>query len=62
MRELWNFFTGTRCRGQSKEKSHFDTNHHQTVLWETGKEGEAAQKLKDTIRVTLPSEAKLTDE
>lgn len=43
------------------EGTHFDTNHHLTVLWEMDKIGEAVEKLKNTIRATLPSEAKLSD-
>lgn len=41
--------------------THFDTNHHLTVVWEAGKLSEAAEKLKATIRTTLPEEAKLSD-
>jgi hypothetical protein len=41
--------------------THFDTNHHLTVVWEPSKLGEAVEKLKATIRATLPDEAKLND-
>ncbi len=41
--------------------THFDTNHHLTVVWEPEKLDEAASKLKATIRATLPSEAKMND-
>jgi len=34
--------------------SHFDTNHHLTVLWEEDAIGEAMEKLKATIRATIP--------
>lgn len=44
-----------------EQKSHFDTNHHQTVIWDEGAPEKAAQNLKDTIRATLPSEAILID-
>jgi len=47
-----------------KEKSkatHFDTNHHLTVLWRPDDMAGAASRLKDTIRATLPAEAKLED-
>jgi len=37
--------------------THFDTNHHLTVIWEPERLHEAAVKLKDTIRATLPDEA-----
>jgi len=43
-------------------KTHFDTNHHLTILWDADNIGEAAEELKATIRATLPAEAKLTDE
>ncbi|HLB73165.1 MAG TPA: hypothetical protein VJJ98_04025 [Sedimentisphaerales bacterium] len=42
-------------------KTHFDTNHHLTITWDAEKKEEAAEKLKATIRATLPAEAKLTD-
>lgn len=40
-------------------KPHFDTNHHLTILWDTGKPESAAEELKATIRATLPGEAKM---
>jgi hypothetical protein len=43
------------------QKTHFDTNHHETVVWEKEKLDEAAEKLKVTIRATLPDEAVMTD-
>ncbi len=45
-----------------KEKTHFDTNHHLTIPWDNENPDEAAEKLKATIRATLPDEAKLTDD
>lgn len=45
----------------AEQKTHFDTNHHETVIWENGKLEEAAEKLKNTIRATLPDEAVMTD-
>lgn len=44
-----------------KVKTHFDTNHHLTVIWEEDKINEALDKLKATVRTTLPREAKLQD-
>jgi hypothetical protein len=41
--------------------THFDTNHHLTVPWELSKISDAVQRLKDTIRATLPGEAILSD-
>lgn len=45
-----------------KKKPHFDTNHHLTVLWDSQCPEAAAEQLKDTIRATLPGEAKMSDE
>jgi hypothetical protein len=49
------------CRKTEWEerKTHFDTNHLVTIVWDTANLGNAAQKLTDTIRATLPSETKL---
>jgi len=44
-----------------RDKTHFDTNHHLTVIWDVENPREAAENLKATIRATLPDEAKLTD-
>ncbi len=41
--------------------THFDTNHCHTVLWVESDLDDAAERLKATIRATLPGEAKLTD-
>jgi len=38
--------------------THFDTNHHLTVVWDPADLTDAAEKLKATIRATLPREAK----
>lgn len=43
------------------EQAHFDTNHHLTVMWNPDKPEEAANKLKATIRATLPEAAKMGD-
>lgn len=45
-----------------KKKTHFDTNHHLTILWNKEAPAEAAESLKATIRATLPDEAKLSDD
>jgi hypothetical protein len=42
-------------------RPHFDTNHHVTVIWDPDDMPTAVQKLKDTVRATLPEEAKLED-
>ena len=42
--------------------THFDTNHHLTVVWNLNEMKDAAERLKATIRATLPAEAIMTDE
>lgn len=42
-------------------KTHFDTNHHLTIIWDQANPRESEDKLKATIRATLPDEAILTD-
>lgn len=37
-----------------KAKTHFDTNHHLTVIWSTDDPEDAVAKLKATIRASLP--------
>jgi nucleoside 2-deoxyribosyltransferase len=44
-----------------KGKTHFDTNHHLTIIWEKDKLDIAAVNLMATIRATLPDEAMLAD-
>lgn len=49
-------------RSDFNEKStHFDTNHHLHVIWDPVDASGTAERLKSTIRATLP-EAILTDE
>ena len=45
-----------------KNKTHFDTNHRRTILWDFKKPEEAAKDLKAAIRATLPDKAKMSDE
>jgi hypothetical protein len=45
-----------------KEKPHFDTNHHLTIIWDKENPQEAGEKLKATIRATLPHLAKMQDD
>ena len=42
-------------------KTHFDTNHHLTIVWDTNAPGDAGMQLTETIRATLPHVARLTD-
>ena len=44
-----------------KDKPHFDTNHHLTVIWNAEEIKKAVESLKATIRATLPAEARLSD-
>jgi len=44
-----------------KEGSHFDTNHHYTVLWQARKPQPAMEELKAAIRRAFPADAKLRD-
>jgi len=44
-----------------KVKTHFDTNHHLTIIWDKNNPDEAGEALKATIRATLPQLAKLED-
>ena len=41
--------------------THFDTNHHLTVVWDPANIPDFVKRLKDTIRATLPAEAILED-
>lgn len=41
--------------------THFDTNHHLTVVWEPNNLEDAVAKLKATVRATLPADAKMSD-
>lgn len=44
-----------------KTRPHFDTNHYLTVVWDPADPAAAAEQLKTVIRVTLPTEAVLSD-
>lgn len=46
----------------SEKGTHFDTSHHHTVLWSLEDLPSAGQRLRDTIRATLPHEAVLEDD
>jgi nucleoside 2-deoxyribosyltransferase len=51
------------CRKKEWEdrKTHFDTNHLHTIIWDSTNLKKAAPDLTATIRATLPAEAKMTD-
>ncbi len=42
-------------------KTHFDTNHHLTIVWDAKSPEQAGEELKATIRATLPQLAKQND-
>ncbi|MCX7166607.1 MAG: hypothetical protein NTV11_10080 [Rhodocyclales bacterium] len=42
-------------------KTHFDTNHHLTIVWDPATPDDGAEALKATIRATLPQLAKQGD-
>lgn len=44
-----------------KEKTHFDTNHHLTIIWDSEDPNDAGKSLKATIRATFPGLAKMED-
>jgi len=43
-------------------KTHFDTNHHLTIVWDNESPSLSGEQLKATIRATLPGIAKHHDE
>ena len=43
-------------------KTHFDTNHHTTIIYDKDDLEKAEKDLKATIRSTLPAEAKMIDD
>lgn len=45
-----------------KDKTHFDTNHHLTIIWDKADPNKAGENLKATIRATLPELAKQEDD
>ena len=55
------FFTCERKKWE-RQKTHFDTNHHYTIPWDSKKPAEAAEHLKAAIRNTFPDNAKMSDE
>lgn len=42
-----------------RAKTHFDTNHHQTIVWDVNNPKQAGEDLKATIRATLPHLVKI---
>ena len=44
--------------GKTDKKTHFDTDHRQTVRWDLGNLGQTATRLKAVIRNTLLGDAK----
>lgn len=54
-------YTCEKEKFESPQKTHFDTNHHLTVIWDKNAPELAGDLLKATIRATLPQLAKLED-
>jgi hypothetical protein len=54
-------YTCEKEQFDSPQKTHFDTNHHLTVVWDKSAPEQAGDLLKATIRATLPHLAKLED-
>lgn len=50
------------CERAAFKKTHFDTNHCTTVVWERDEPGKAAEDLKATIRNTFPFDARMPKE
>lgn len=50
-----------RKREWDERKSHFDTNHLATIIWDPDNLQAASTQLTAMIRATLPSEAKMSD-
>jgi len=46
----------------NNDKPHFDINRHLTIIWDEKEIQTAMKSLKATIRATLPSEAKMSDD
>jgi hypothetical protein len=44
-----------------QEKTHFDTNHLGTIIWDPDQYDDAANRLTAMVRATLPSEATMSD-
>lgn len=42
-------------------KTHFDTNHHLTILWDINSGPDVSNQLTETIRATLPHISRLVD-
>lgn len=55
-------YTCERSKFDSKKGTHFDTNHHLTIIWDDSDPAACADQLKATIRATLPSLAKQEDD
>lgn len=44
-----------------RNRTHFDTNHHLTIVWDSNVPDVAGEELTATIRATLPHLAKMSD-
>jgi hypothetical protein len=46
----------------NERRTHFDTNHMNTIVWDATKLNDVGRRLTATIRATLPADSLLTDE
>jgi len=53
-------YTCKRSKFEST-RTHFDTNHHLTILWEPSLPAQCSEQLVATIRATLPTVARMDD-
>ena len=45
-----------------KHRTHFDTNHYTTIVWDKQSFEKSMEDLKAIIRITFPAEAKMSDD
>ncbi len=45
-----------------ENKTYFDASHHRAIVWDIDNLTDSGEKLKDTIRATIPEDAILNDE
>lgn len=51
----------TCSKAKFEAGTHFDTNHHLTIVWDPAAPADAGLRLKATVRATLPHLARLQD-
>lgn len=53
-------YTCERSKFEAKQ-THFDTNHHLTIVWDIANPDDSGRRFTETIRATLPHLARLID-